>query len=69
MLDDATAEIGHHGFVVDAEAMTAVLFDYATKPAFRETVHNEFAAIQTEQAAYQKALEAAYPVPKVPEPK
>jgi amidohydrolase len=69
MLDDATAEIGHRGFIADAEAMTAVLFDYATKPNFRETIHKEFAAIQKEQVAYQKALEAAYPVPKVPEPK
>ena len=69
MLDDATAEIGHHGFVVDAQAMTALLFDYATKPAFRDTVHREFKAIQQEQAAYQKALDLAYPLPNVLEPK
>ena len=29
---DALAEIGHKGFVVDAEAMTALLYDFATHP-------------------------------------
>jgi amidohydrolase len=69
MLADATAEIGHHGFVVDAEAMTALLFDYATKPMFREVVTKEFKAIQAEFAAYEKALETAYPLPNVIDPK
>jgi amidohydrolase len=69
MLQDATAEVGHHGFVVDAEAMTAITFDYATQPAFRAAVTKEFKAIQLEFAAYQKALESAYPLPNVPDPK
>ncbi len=69
MLQDATAEVGHHGFVVDAEAMTAITFDYATQPAFRAAVSTEFKAIQQEFATYQKALESTYPLPTVPDPK
>ncbi len=69
MEKDATAEIGHHGFVVDAEAMTALLFDFDTNPRYREVVKKEFAAIREEFDAYQTALKAAYPLPNVPEPK
>jgi len=69
MEKDATAEIGHHGFVVDAEAMSALLYDFATKPAYREVVKKEFGAIKAEFAAYQDALKTAYPIPNVPEPK
>jgi amidohydrolase len=69
MLKDATSEVGHHGYLVDAQAMTALMFDYATKPAFRTVVNKEFKAIQAEFAAYQKALESAYPLPNVPDPK
>ena len=65
---DATAEIGHHGFAVDAEAMTALLYDFATKPVFRAAVKTEFGEMQGEFAAYQGALEKAYPVPVVREP-
>ncbi len=28
---DTLAEIGHHGFTVDAEAMTALLYDFLTR--------------------------------------
>jgi metal-dependent amidase/aminoacylase/carboxypeptidase family protein len=69
MLKDATAEVGHHGFLVDAQAMTAITFDYATQAAFRAAIDKEFKAIQLEFAAYQKALESAYPLPNVPDPK
>jgi metal-dependent amidase/aminoacylase/carboxypeptidase family protein len=66
---DATTEIGHHGFIVDAEAMTALLYDFDTKPAYREVVKKEFGAIQQEFQAYQDALKQAYPLPNVPDPK
>jgi amidohydrolase len=69
MEKDATAEIGHHGFVVDAEAMTALLYDFDTKPAYREVVKKEFSAIKAEFDAYQEALKSAYPIPAVPDPK
>jgi len=69
MEQDATAEIGHHGFVVDAEAMTALLYDFDTKPAYREVVKKEFNAIKEEFEAYQNALKNAYPIPNVADPK
>jgi metal-dependent amidase/aminoacylase/carboxypeptidase family protein len=69
MEKDATAEIGHHGFVVDAEAMAALLYDFDTKPDFRAVVTKEFAAIKAEFNAYQDALKTAYPLPTVAEPK
>jgi amidohydrolase len=68
MLKDATSELGHHGFVVDAEAMTALVYDYATKPQFRAVVAKEFKAIQQEFADYENALPGAYPLPVVPDP-
>ncbi len=68
MLADATTEVGHRGFVIDAEVMTALLYDYATKPAYRAAISKEFKAIQGEFAAYEKALATAYPVPTVPDP-
>jgi amidohydrolase len=69
MEKDTTAEVGHHGFMVDAEAMTALLYDFATKPAYRAVVQREFQAIKGEFAAYQEALKAAYPLPEVAEPR
>jgi amidohydrolase len=69
MLADATTEVGHHGYLVDAQAMTALLFDYATKPYFRAVIGKEFKSLQDEFAAYQKALQSAYPLPNVPDPK
>ncbi len=69
MEKDATAEIGHHGFVVDAEAMAALLYDFDTKPDFRVAVSKEFAAIKAEFTAYEDALKTAYPLPTVAEPK
>ena len=39
---DALAEVGHHGFTVDAQAMTALLFDFATHADYRAAVAREF---------------------------
>lgn len=69
MLDDATKEIGHHGFTVDAQAMTAVLYEFATHPEFREAVQREFSGIQALFAEYLADLEKVYTVPTVPEPR
>ena len=68
MLDDALTDIGHKGFLIDAETMAAVLFDFATHPEYREAVKTEFARIHTFFGEYQKALEKAYPLPQVPDP-
>jgi amidohydrolase len=66
---DALTDVGHHGFVVDAETMTAVLFDFATRPDYRAAVKREFDALRGLFDEYQAALRKAYTVPNVPEPK
>ena len=66
---DALTEVGHHGFLLDAETMTAVLYDYATHPELRQAVNTEFTRIKGLFAEYQAALQKAYPQPAVPEPK
>lgn len=66
---DALTEVGHKGFVVDALAMTALLFDFATRPEYRALVKREFEGIQGLQAEYLAALDKAYQVPRVPDPK
>ena len=69
MEEDTLKEIGHSAFIVDAEAMTAVLYDYAKNPPFREAVKREFAGIKALFGEYQEALKKVYQVPSVPDPK
>src|SRR5215471_1466737 len=69
MESDALAEIGHHGFVVDAEAMAALLFDFATESEYRTAVKREFTGIQSLFTDYQSALKKTYTTPAVPEVK
>jgi amidohydrolase len=68
MLADATTDVGHHGFLIDAETEAAILYDFATHPEFRTAVHAEFTRIQALFGEYQKALEKAYPQPQVTGP-
>ena len=68
MLADATAPIGHHGFTVDAQAMSALLYDFATHAEYRAAVKTEFDTIRGLQAHYLEELTRAYVVPKVPDP-
>ena len=69
MLADATTDVGHHGFMVDAETEAAILYDFATHPELRAAVKTEFTRVQALFAEYQKDLQKAYPQPEVPEPK
>jgi amidohydrolase len=69
MNDDNLKEIGHHGFTVDAETMTAILFDFATDAPFRASVKKEFDGLKALLAEYQDALKKTYTVPVVGEPK
>ncbi len=69
MEKDTLAEIGHHGFLVDAESMAALLFDFATQPDYRAAVKTEFTGIQALFGEYQQALKKVYPLPNVPDPK
>jgi amidohydrolase len=69
MEEDALKEIGHHGFVVDAESMAALLFDFATHPDYRASVRREFDGVKALFGEYQEALKKVYSAPVVPEPK
>ncbi len=65
---DALSRSGHQGFVVDAQAMAALLFDFATHPEYRATVKREFDTIRALHDEYLDDLAKVYTVPKVPEP-
>jgi amidohydrolase len=69
METDALAEIGHHGFVVDAQAMAALLFDFDTHADYRAAVKREFSGIHALFGEYQEALQKVYPRPNVPDPR
>ncbi len=66
---DALTDIGHKGFLTDAQAMAALLFDVATHPEYLAQVKREFSGIKALFGEYQQALEKTYTVPNVPEPK
>jgi amidohydrolase len=68
METDALGPVGHQGFVVDAQAMAAVLYDFATRADYRATVKHEFETIRSLHGEYLDALRKTYVVPKVPEP-
>src|SRR5690349_24473648 len=62
---DALTDVGHQGFVVDAQAMAALLFDFATHPEYRSAVKREFDTIKALHNEYLDALRRVYVVPKV----
>jgi amidohydrolase len=66
---DNLKEIGHKGFTIDAQAMTALLFDFATHADYRAAVKKEFDGIKALFAEYQTALKRTYTLPNVPDPK
>jgi amidohydrolase len=66
---DALTDVGHQGFLVDAQAMTGILYDFATRPEYRAAVKREFDGLKALFGEYQDALKKVYPVPVVPEPK
>jgi amidohydrolase len=68
MLADATTDVGHKGFVIDAEAMASLLFDFATHPDYRVAVKKEFEGIHALFGEYQEALKKVYTLPVVPDP-
>ena len=69
MEQDNLKPVGHDGFVVQAQAMAALLQQFATKPAFRAAVAREFQGLKGLFSEYIQTLERAYPVPAVREPK
>jgi hypothetical protein len=54
--------------VVDAQAMSALLYDFATHAEYRAAVKTEFDVIRGLKARYLDELKKAYPVPTVPDP-
>ncbi len=68
MEQDALGPVGHQGFTVDAQAMTALLFDFATHAEYRVMVKREFETIKSLHDEYLAALRKVYVVPKVAEP-
>ncbi len=66
---DALTDVGHQGFIVDAESMTALLYDFATNAEYRAAVKREFDGIKALFGEYQDALKKVYTVPVVPDPK
>src|SRR5262249_6490707 len=60
---DNLKDIGHKGFTVDAQAMTAILFDFATHADYRTAVKKEFDGIKALFGEYQAALKKVYTVP------
>lgn len=69
MESDALAEIGHHGFTVDAQAMAALLYDFLTHPEYRGQVKREFDGIKTLFDEYKSSLRKVYVTPNVADPK
>ena len=65
---DALAPVGHHGFVVDAQAMASLLYDFATRSDYRAAVKREFESLKAMHGAYLDALRKVYVVPRVPDP-
>src|SRR6266516_4247345 len=65
---DALGEVGHHGFLLDAQAMAALLYHFASDAPYRAAVRREFEGLQGLYADYLTALRAAYPLPTVPDP-
>ena len=69
MDEDNLKPVGHHGFTVDAKAMAAVLFDFATHDDYRTAVKREFDGIKVLFDEYLAALKKVYTAPQVPDPK
>ncbi len=65
---DALGPVGHQGFVVDAQAMASLLYDFATRADYRAMVKQEFASTRALFSEYVGALEKAYPRPVVKAP-
>jgi amidohydrolase len=62
---DALADVGHAGFTVNAQAMAALLYDFATRADYRALVKREFDGLKALHGEYLDALRKVYVVPKV----
>ena len=62
---DALTDVGHSGFVIDAQAMASLLYDFATRADYRALVKREFDGLRALHEEYLEALRKVYTVPKV----
>ena len=69
MEQDNLKPVGHTGFIVDAQAMAALLHSFATHAEYRAAVKKEFDGVKALFGDYLKALEKTYTTPKVTDPK
>jgi len=60
MRDDTFADIGHKGFLLDAQIEAAVLFDFLTRPELRAAVSEEHKTLAGLQGQYLAALRRVY---------
>jgi amidohydrolase len=60
MLDDTFAEIGHRGFLLDAQIEAAVLYDFLTDAEFRGKVKEEHRVLAELLEMYEDKLREAY---------
>ncbi len=65
---DALGPVGHAGFVTDAQAMAALLYQFTVKPEFRTAVKKEFEGLQGLYQEYQSALQKTYTLPVIGKP-
>ena len=62
---DALTDVGHSGFVVDAQSMAALLYDFATRADYRAIVKREFDTLKGLHDEYLESLRKVYVAPKV----
>ena len=60
MRDDAFIDIGHRGFLLDAQIEAAVLYDFLTQSAFRSAVAEEHRVLSGLQNEYLTQLRRVY---------
>lgn len=60
MLEDTFNDVGHTGFRISAEIMTAIVYDYMTRPELRDAVREEQETLAGLLDAYHTALREAY---------
>lgn len=60
MLEDTFNEIGHTGFRISAQILSAILYDFLTRPELREAVEEEHRVLSGLLDEYHQALREAY---------
>ena len=64
---DGLGDIGHAGFRLDAQIMSAILYDYLTNPVLRQKVAEEHTELRTLLGEYHNRLREVY-APEISEP-